>query len=172
VNVDSNCPLKGVYLMKWMKTNWLPVTLSALVVLCGADVAAGLKLGKSLNNLSMLPSLGFGGASAIALLFRWLNNRTVTTRTMSEGLDADVQRMLEAIYTVASSPDVTPEMVTDLSNMAAASVIGHANRVKQAALTGQVEVLPVKLESSWPTEFAKATAEIRMAAEALQKGKK
>jgi hypothetical protein len=54
--------------------------------------------------------------------------------------------MLEAIYTVASSPDVTPEMVTDLSNMAAASVIGHANRVKAANLKGRVEVLPLKPE--------------------------
>jgi hypothetical protein len=33
-------------------------------------------------------------------------------------------------------------MVTDLSNMAAASVIGHANRVKAASLMSRVEVLP------------------------------
>jgi hypothetical protein len=70
----------------------------------------------------------------------------VTTRIAPEGLDADTQRMLEAIYTVASSPDVTPEMITDLSNMAAASVIGHANRVKAAAMPGRVEVLPGKSE--------------------------
>jgi hypothetical protein len=30
--------------------------------------------------------------------------------------------------------------------MAAASVIGHANRVKAAAMHGRVEVLPVKAE--------------------------
>ena len=66
----------------------------------------------------------------------------MTTRIAPAGLDVEVQKMLEAIYTVASSPDVTPEMVTDLSNMAAASVIGHANRVKAATLKGRVEVLP------------------------------
>ena len=92
--------------------------------------------------MTNVPSLLGASGSLGTALFRWLNNRTVTTRIAPAGLDGDVQKMLEAIYTVASSPDVTPEMVTDLSNMAAASVIGHANRVKAATLKGRVEVLP------------------------------
>jgi hypothetical protein len=128
--------------MNWLKKNWLTVLTSLIALICGGDLTAGLLQGKSLANVTMLPSL-LGGTGAIGtMLFRWLNNRTVTTRVAPEGLDADTQRMLEAIYTVASSPDVTPEMVTDLSNMAAASVIGHANRVKAASLTGRVEVMP------------------------------
>jgi hypothetical protein len=126
--------------------------------------------GKGLNNLTMLPSL-LGGTGAIGtMLFRWLNNRTVTTRVAPEGLDADTQRMLEAIYTVASSPDVTPEMVTDLSNMAAASVIGHANRVKQSGLKDRVEVMPAKDLVAFPAQFAELTAALREATQA--KGKK
>jgi dTDP-4-dehydrorhamnose reductase len=89
-----------------------------------------------------VPSLLGASGSLGTALFRWLNSRTVTTRIAPAGLDVEVQKMLEAIYTVASSPDVTPEMVMDLSNMAAASVIGHANRVKAASLMSRVEVLP------------------------------
>jgi hypothetical protein len=69
--------------------------------------------------------------------------------------------MLEAIYTVASSPDVTPEMVTDLSNMAAASVIGHANRVKAASLAGRVEVLPGKPDIGKLIEILKTQVEVK-----------
>jgi len=132
--------------MSWLKKNWFTVLTSLIALICGGDVAAGLLQGKSLNNVTMIPSL-LGGTGALGtILFRWLNNRTVTTRVAPAGLDADVQRMLEAIYTVASSSDVTPDMITDLSNMAAAAVIGHANRVKAAAMSGRVEVLPGKAD--------------------------
>lgn len=132
--------------MSWLKKNWFTVLTSLIALICGGDITAGMIQGKSLNNVTMIPSLFCGTGALGTILFRWLNNRTVTTRVAPAGLDADVQRMLEAIYTVASSPDVTPDMITDLSNMAAASVIGHANRVKAAAMPGRVEVLPVKAE--------------------------
>ena len=127
--------------MDWLKRNWLNVVIGLIALISGVDLTSGLLQGKALLNVTNVPSLLGGSVSLGTALFRWLNNRTVTTRIAPAGLDSDVQKMLEAIYTVASSPDVTPEMVTDLSNMAAASVIGHANRVKAAALSGRVEVL-------------------------------
>ena len=132
--------------MNWLKKNWLTVLTSLIALICGGDVTAGLLQGKSLNNVTMIPSL-LGGTGALGtILFRWLNNRTVTTRVAPAGLDADVQRLFEAIFTIAGSPDNSPEMITDLSNMAAAAVIGHANRVKAAAMSGRVEVLPGKAD--------------------------
>lgn len=127
--------------MDWLKRNWLNVVIGLIAVVSGVDLTSGLLQGKSLLNVTNVPSLLGASGSLGTALFRWLNNRTVTTRIAPAGLDVEVQKMLEAIYTVASSPDVTPEMVTDLSNMAAASVIGHANRVKAATLKGRVEVL-------------------------------
>lgn len=127
--------------MEWFKRNWLNVVIGLIAVVSGVDLTSGLLQGKSLLNVTNVPSLLGASGSLGTALFRWLNSRTVTTRIASAGLDVEVQKMLEAIYTVASSPDVTPEMVTDLSNMAAASVIGHANRVKAASLMSRVEVL-------------------------------
>ena len=128
--------------MDWLKRNWLNVLIGLIAVVSGVDLTSGLLQGKALLNVTNVPSLLGASGSLGTALFRWLNNRTVTTRIAPEGLDVEVQKMLEAIYIVASSPDVTPEMVTDLSNMAAASVIGHANRVKAANLKTRVEVLP------------------------------
>jgi hypothetical protein len=128
--------------MDWLKRNWLNVVIGLIALISGVDLTSGLLQGKSLLNVTNVPSLLGASGSLGTALFRWLNSRTVTTRIASAGLDVEVQKMLEAIYTVASSPDVTPEMVTDLSNMAAASVIGHANRVKAASLISRVEVLP------------------------------
>lgn len=128
--------------MNWFKRNWLNLLIGIIAAVSGIDLTSGLLQGKSIANVTNIPSILAGSGALGTALFRWLNNRTVTTRIASEGLDSEVQRMLEAIYVVASSPDVTPEMVTDLSNMAAASVIGHANRVKAASLKGRVEVLP------------------------------
>ena len=127
--------------MDWLKRNWLNVVIGLIALISGVDLTSGLLQGKSLLNVTNVPSLLGASGSLGTALFRWLNSRTVTTRIASAGLDGEVQKMLEAIYTVASSPDVTPEMVTDLSNMAAASVIGHANRVKSQSLAGRVEVL-------------------------------
>ncbi len=128
--------------MEWFKRNWLNVVIGLTALVSGVDLTSGLLQGKSLLNVTNVPSLLGASGSLGTALFRWLNSRTVTTRIAPAGLDVEVQKMLEAIYTVASSPDVTPEMVTDLSNMAAASVIGHANRVKAASLMSRVEVLP------------------------------
>jgi hypothetical protein len=129
-------------LMEWFKRNWLNVVIGLIALISGVDLTSGLLQGKSLLNVTNVPSLLGASGSLGTALFRWLNSRTVTTRIAPAGLDVEVQKMLEAIYTVASSPDVTPEMVMDLSNMAAASVIGHANRVKAASLMSRVEVLP------------------------------
>ena len=128
--------------MDWLKRNWLNVLIGLIAVVSGVDLTSGLLQGKALLNVTNVPSMLAGSTALGTALFRWLNNRTVTTRIATAGLDVGVQKMLEAIYTVASSPDVTPELVTDLTSMAAASVIGHANRVKAQSLAGRVEVLP------------------------------
>jgi len=119
-------------MLAWMKTNWLTVATAVVSLLCGVDVAAGLYAGKSLMNVSMLPSLGVGAASVGSIALRWINARSVTTRLIPPGLDAETLRTLEAIFTVSESQDVTDEMAAELSQIAAAAVVGHASRVANA----------------------------------------
>lgn len=147
-------------MVDWLKKNWILSASLLVALVCGADVIAGLRAGKSLSNITVLPSLGIGGASVLAMLFRWINSRTVITREIPAGLDAQTLRLMEALFSVASHPDVTPDMVTDLSNMAAASVVGHANRVKTERLAGRVEVIPKAL-AQFPDDFAAQVALLR-----------
>lgn len=150
----------GFDVVDWLKKNWILSASLLVALVCGADVIAGLRAGKSLSNITVLPSLGIGGASVLAMLFRWINSRTVITREIPAGLDAQTLRLMEALFSVASHPDVTPDMVTDLSNMAAASVVGHANRVKTERLAGRVEVIPKAL-AQFPDDFAAQVALLR-----------
>jgi hypothetical protein len=158
-------------MVKWLKENWGTALLIVTAVVSAADFMAALRMGRTPANIATWPSLGAGAGSVATLLFRWLNNRTVVTRTVSQGLDAETLRNMEAIFTVAASQDVTPDMTADLSNMAAALVVGHANRVKTERLAGRVEVLPAKELTAFPAEFAAMTAAIREAATQV-KGKK
>ena len=119
-------------MLEWFKKNWMTVLTALVSLLCGADVAAGLYAGKSLMNVSMLPSLGVGAASVGTIALRWINARSVTTRLIPPGLDAETSRTLEAIFTVAESQDVTEAMAAELSQIAAAAVVGHATRVATA----------------------------------------
>lgn len=116
--------------MDWLKKNWVPVLMAVVAALSGVDVAAGLSQGKALLNVSNLPSLGVGGSSLAMLFLRWFNNRAVTTRTITPGLDSDTTQLIESLFIAASHQDVTPEMAEELGNMAAAAVVGHAARVK------------------------------------------
>jgi hypothetical protein len=152
-------------MVTWLKKNWGTALLILTAVVASADFMAALRLGRGPSNVATWPSLGAGASAVAALLFRWLNNRTVVTRAVAQGLDADTLRNLEAIYTVAASADITPEMVADLSNMAAASVVGHANRIKTERLAGRVEVMPAKPLTPFPADFAALTAAIRASVE-------
>lgn len=119
-------------MLTWLKTNWLTVATALVSLLCGADVAAGLYAGKSLTNVAMIPSVTVGAASAASIVMRWVNARSVTTRLIPPGLDAETLRTLEAIFTVAESQDVTDAMAAELSQIAAAAVVGHAGRIASA----------------------------------------
>lgn len=128
--------------LDWLKKNLVNIVAMIIAMVGGADVVAGMNAGKSLTNVAVIPSL-VGSVGAIGtLLFRWINKRTVTTRLAPAGLDPETMRFLESLYDVAGHVDVTPEMVTDLSNMAAATLIGHANRVKAERLKSAVTVIP------------------------------
>lgn len=127
--------------MDWLKRNWLSTLLGIVAAGAGVDVAAGLAGGKSLVNVAMLPSYVLGGGSAVTLFLRWLNGRTVTTRSMPSGLDPATQTLLEAIFTVAASPDITDEAVEHLREMAGSAVVGHAKRAKTTGVQGRVTVV-------------------------------
>jgi len=152
-------------MLNWLKKNWGTALLILTAVVSSIDFMAAMRLGRGPSNVATWPSLGAGASSVAALLFRWLNNRTVVTRSVSQGLDADTMRNLEAIFTVAASQDVTPDMTADLSSMAAALVVGHANRVKTERLAGRVEVLPAKEPTPFPAELAQLMAVVRKASE-------
>jgi hypothetical protein len=153
-----------------LKKNWGTALLILTAVVSSVDFAAAMRMGRGPSNIATWPSLFAGGASVSVLLFHWLNGRTVVTRAVSQGLDADTLRNMEAIFTVAASQDVTPDMTSDLSSMAAALVVGHANRVKIERLAGRVEVLPAKNLTSFPADFAAATAAILASVETSKKG--
>ena len=131
-------------MVTWLKKNWGTALLVLTAVVSAADFMAALRMGRTPTNIATWPSLGAGASSVAVLLFRWLNNRTVMTRAFTQGLDAETLRNLEAIFTVAASQDVTQEMTSDLSSMAAALVVGHANRVKTERMAGRVEVITAK----------------------------
>ena len=146
---------EGITVMEWLKRKWVSVVLAGVAGVCGVDVLAGLKAGKSLVNITMLPSLTLGPTSLVALAVKWLNGRTVVTRPVSGGLDAETLQFVEAVYEVASSPDLTDEQVEQLASMAASGVKKYA--VKNRPVAPVVPPADVK----FPAEFAEKTAEIR-----------
>jgi hypothetical protein len=147
--------------MEWLKRNWVSVVLAGVAGVCGVDVLAGLKAGKSLVNVTMLPSLAAGPASLVALAVRWLNGRTVVTRPVSGGLDAETLQFVEAVYEVASSPDLTDEQVEQLASMAASGVKKYAVKNRPVA-----PVVVPQSDVKFPAELAEKTAEIRASLDA------
>ena len=76
--------------MDWLKRNWLNVVIGLIAVVSGVDLTSGLLQGKALLNVTNVPSLLGASGSLGTALFRWLNNRTVTTRIAPAGLDGEV----------------------------------------------------------------------------------
>lgn len=114
--------------MDWLKRNWLNVLLAVIAAIASGDIAVGLSAGKSLLNVSMLPSLaGVLGAAGIGGV-RWLNGATVAARKLPDGLEPEMLNHLESIFSVASHPATTPEMVQELAGMAAQAVVWHAEK--------------------------------------------
>lgn len=124
--------------MDWLKKNWLTVGSGLIALLCGADVSAGLAGGKALLNVTNIPSLlailtsggylSFTGVKAVM-------NRPASASRVADvpvaGLSTEMQKM-EDIFSVAEGEDLTDDMVTQLAAMAAATVVGHAKRIKDS----------------------------------------
>ena len=130
--------------MDWLKKNWLTVLSSLIALLCGADVSAGLADGKALLNVTNIPSLLAMLASGGFLSFTGVKavmNRPassvkpakVSASVTAVGLSAEMQKM-EDIFSVAEGEDLTDDMVTQLAAMAAATVVGHAKRIKDSRI--------------------------------------
>lgn len=124
--------------MDWLKKNWLAVGSGLLALLCGADVSAGLAGGKALLNVTNIPSLLAILASGGYLSFTGVKavmNRPASAKRVADvpvaGLSAEMQKM-EDIFSVAEGEDLTDDMVTQLAAMAAATVVGHAKRIKDS----------------------------------------
>lgn len=124
--------------MDWLKKNWLITGSGLIALLCGVDVLAGLSGGKALLNVTNIPSLLAILASGGYLSFTGV--KAVMNRPASEdtavvptpvGLSSEMQKM-EDIFSVAEGEDLTDDMVTQLSAMAAATVVGHAKRIKES----------------------------------------
>ena len=121
--------------MSWFKKNWVMI-LSALIALFGgADVAVGMSQGKSLLNIMNLPSLAMAAGGLTSLGFKGIKTlKSGASRPATVGLTDSTSRVMEAIFVISEDQDVNDEMILDLSKIAAATLVGHAARVKSARL--------------------------------------
>lgn len=146
----------------YLKKNWINILLAILAALGGADAAAGVKSGKSPTNLTVLPSILAAIGSSGALGIRWLNSRTIASRTIRQGIPPEILEHIEAIYGVAECPDVTPEHAGHLADVAASMILGHYRRYQTAKLQqqNQVVIQPVSPQSERIAELERQIAEI------------
>lgn len=116
-----------------LKSLW-PLAVGAIALL---DVFVGLRSGKAINNITMIPSLlaaagGFGWSG-----LQWLNSRVVSARVINQPLPMDLQEQMLDLLKVAADPDVSEEMAAYLGQMAAAKIVNHKRRSSPALLTGK-----------------------------------
>ena len=113
-----------------LKANWFNILLALVGLLSSADAAVGIRSGKSPMNLTVIPSilaaLGAGGTLGV----KWLNGRTVVTRTVKQGLSPDLLDRLENLYGLARDPDVTPDHASHLAGMAGDLLLAEHRRAK------------------------------------------
>ena len=132
-------------LLQKLKANWLNVLLALVGLLSSADAAVGIRGGKSPMNITVIPSilaaLGAGGTLGV----KWLNGRTVVTRTVKQGLSPDLLERLANLYGLARDPDVTPDHASHLAGMAGDLLLAEHRRAKleQAKRDNPVQVLNV-----------------------------
>jgi hypothetical protein len=128
-----------------LKANWFNILLALVGLLSSADAVVGIRGGKSPMNITVIPSilaaLGAGGTLGV----KWLNGRTVVTRTVKQGLSPDLLDRLENLYGLARDPDVTPDHASHLAGMAGDLLLAEHRRAKleQAKIDNPVQVLNV-----------------------------
>jgi hypothetical protein len=117
-------------LLQKLKANWFNILLALVGLLSSADAAVGIRGGKSPMNITVIPSilaaLGAGGTLGV----KWLNGRTVVTRTVKQGLSPDLLERLENLYGLARDPDVTPDHASHLAGMAGDLLLAEHRRAK------------------------------------------
>jgi hypothetical protein len=150
-----------------LKANWFNILLALVGLLSSADAAVGIRGGKSPMNITVIPSilaaLGAGGTLGV----KWLNGRTVVTRTVKQGLSPDLLERLENLYGLARDPDVTPDHASHLAGMAGDLLLAEHRRAKlEQAKTNQPVVVTEPL--SFPGEFAALTAKLREMKDVLE----
>ena len=117
-------------LLQKLKSNWLNILLAIVGLLSSADAVVGIRSGKSPLNLTVIPSilaaLGAGGTLGV----KWLNNKTLTARTIPQGLPPELLERLENLYSLARDPEVTPDHAAHLADMAGDLLLSENRRAK------------------------------------------
>lgn len=96
-------------------------------------------------NITVIPSILAALGASGTLGVKWLNGRTVVTRTVKQGLSPDLLERLENLYGLARDPDVTPDHASHLAGMAGDLLLAEHRRAKleQAKRDNPVQVLNV-----------------------------
>ena len=113
-----------------LKANWFNILLALIGLISSADAAVGIRGGKSPMNVTVIPSilaaLGAGGTLGV----KWLNGRTVVTRSVKQGLSPELLERLENLFGLARDPDVTPDHAAHLADMAGDLLLAEHRRAK------------------------------------------
>lgn len=117
-------------LIKKLKSNWLNVLLALIGLISSADAAVGLRSGKSLQNVSVMFSALVAAASSGTLGVKWLNGRTVVTRSVKQGMSPELWERLDNLFGLARDPDVTPDHAAHLADMAGDLLLAENRRAK------------------------------------------
>lgn len=117
-------------LLQKLKSNWLNIILAIVGLLSSADAAVGIRGGKSPVDVSVLFSSLLAAGSGGVLGVKWLNNRTVVTRSVKQGLTPELMDRLENLFGLARDPDVTPDHAAHLADMAGDLLLAENRRAK------------------------------------------
>lgn len=153
-------------LIKKLKSNWLNVLLALIGLLSSADAAVGLRSGKSLREVSVMFSALVAAVSGGTLGVKWLNGRTVVTRSVKQGMSPELWERLDNLFGLARDPDVTPDHASHLADMAGDLLLAENRRAKVEWLEKNQPVKVSEL-SAFPNEFASLTAKLREMKEVL-----
>lgn len=136
-------------LLQKLKSNWLNVILAIIGLLSSADAAVGMRNGKSPRDISVLFSALLAAGTGGTLGVKWLNGRTVVTRSVKQGLSPDLLERLENLYGLARDPDVTPDHASHLAGMAGDLLLAEHRRAKlEQAKQVQVFNVPPKFDKA------------------------
>lgn len=143
-------------LLQKLKSNWLNILLAIIGLLSSADAAAGIRGGKSPVDVSVLFSALLAAGTGGTLGVKWLNNRTVVTRSVKQGLNSELLERLENLFGLARDPDVTPDHAAHLAEMAGDLLLAENRRAKAEWLA---ENRPVQVFKAPESKIDPATVE-------------